>query len=162
MYIGHIINSSINRATASDSLNDAIATSGVIAGTILGKFVSFPIDGLLGLIISILIIYTGFSIAKDSINLILGPAPDPKLINNINAIMLKSKHIEGTHGLLVHEYGPGKIIASIHADVSCEGANVVDISTEIDEIQQEIEDKLGIKILIHVDVMRDTDNNGSK
>ncbi|OPX86732.1 MAG: Ferrous-iron efflux pump FieF [Pelotomaculum sp. PtaB.Bin104] len=162
MYIGNTINSSINRATASDSLNDMLATGGVIAGTILGQFVSFPVDGVLGLIISILIIYTGFSIARDSINLILGPAPDPKLVRNINSIMLQCKRIEGTHGLLVHEYGPGKIMASIHADVSCEGADPIDISTEIDEIQQKIEEKLGIDILIHVDVVPDVHSGGKK
>lgn len=153
-YIGNTINSSINRATASDSINDVVATGGIIAGTILGNFVSFPVDGLLGLIISILIIYSGFSIAKGSINLILGPPPDPELADNIKAIMLECKNIEGTHGLLVHEYGPGKILASIHADVCGEGINPVDICAEIDEIQQKIEDNLGIDILIHVDMIQ--------
>ncbi|MDD4170096.1 MAG: cation diffusion facilitator family transporter [Desulfotomaculaceae bacterium] len=154
-YIAGKINSSINSATASDSLNDALATGGVIAGTMLGNFVSFPVDGLLGLIISILIIYTGFGIARDSINLILGPPPDPEVVKNINAIMLECNKIEGTHGLLVHDYGPGKIMASVHADVARNGASPVEISTEIDEIQRSIKDRLGIDILIHVDIIQD-------
>ena len=149
-YIGQLINSSINRAIAHDSLNDVLATSAVVIGTVIGSFVTFPIDGILGLIISILIIYSAFTIAKDSVNLILGPAPDPEIIEAINAIVLSGKDIKGAHDLIVHDYGPGRINASIHAEVSDE-ANIVDIHNEIDRIEKKINKELGISIVIHMD-----------
>lgn len=149
-YIGKIINSSINRAIAHDSFNDALATSAVVVGTTIGSFVSWPMDGILGLIISFLIIYSAFTIAKDSVNLILGPAPDQKTIDDINAIVLSGRGIKGTHDLIVHDYGPGRISASIHAEVSDE-ANIVEIHDEIDKIEKEIKSKLGISIVIHMD-----------
>lgn len=149
-YIGQLINSSINRAIAHDSLNDVLATSAVVIGTVVGSFASFPIDGILGLIISILIIYSAFTIAKDSVNLILGPAPNPEIIEAINSIVLSGKDIKGTHDLIVHDYGPGRINASIHAEVSDE-ANIVDIHNEIDKIENRINKELGISIVIHMD-----------
>ena len=106
-YIGRVINSGVNRAVARDSLNDALATGAVIAGTVLGRYVDFPVDGLLGLVISLLIMYSGFSIAKDSVNLLLGAPPDPQLVDNICSMVLKGKNVKGVHDLIVHDYGPG-------------------------------------------------------
>lgn len=149
-YIGELIDSSISRAVAHDSINDVLSTSAVVVGTIIGNYVTFPIDGILGIIISIIIIYSAFTIAKDSIDLILGPAPDSKTIEAINSIVLAGDGIKGTHDLIVHDYGPGRIRASIHAEVS-ENVNIVDIHNEIDRIEKEIKDKLGISIVIHMD-----------
>jgi len=150
-YIGKIINSSVNKAAAYDSLNDAIATGTVLIATTAGKYVDFPmIDGLIGLTISLLIIYTGFKIARDSVNLLLGSSPDPELIEKINTLVLKGKYIKGTHDLKVHDYGPGNIIASIHAEVS-DDVNIVDVHSEIDNIEKEIKKELGVNIVIHMD-----------
>lgn len=149
-YIGDLINSSINRAIAQDSINDVYATTIVVIGTIGGRFTSFPIDGILGLLISILIIYSAFTIAKESVNLILGPAPDEKLVDDIYSIVLSNKDIKGAHDLVVHDYGPSRISASIHAEV-CNKSDIVDIHDEIDKIEEEIKDKLGINIVIHMD-----------
>ena len=150
-YISKIINSSVNKAAAYDSLNDAIATGTVLIATTAGKYVDFPmIDGLIGLTISLLIIYTGFKIARDSVNLLLGSSPDPELIEKINTLVLKGKYIKGTHDLKVHDYGPGNIIASIHAEVS-DDVNIVDVHSEIDNIEKEIKKELGVNIVIHMD-----------
>ena len=149
-YIGKTINSSVNRAAASDSLNDVYATSAVIIGTVVGSFVSFPIDGIMGLVISGLIMYTGFSTAKDSVNLLLGALPDPEVINRINTLVLSGKNIKGAHDLKIHDYGPGRITASIHAEVS-ENVNIVDIHSEIDEIELKVKEELGIDMVIHMD-----------
>ena len=149
-YIGKQIDSSINRAIAYDSLNDVLSTSAVVVGTIIGNYVIFPIDGFLGIVISIIIIYSAFTIAKDSVHLILGPAPDPKTIEDINFIVLAGNGIKGTHDLIVHDYGPGRISASIHAEVS-DNVNIVEIHNEIDKIGKEIKSKLGISIVIHMD-----------
>ncbi len=152
-YIGKVINSSVNRAAASDSLNDVYATAGVIIGTLIGRFVAFPVDGVMGLIISGLIMYTGFNTAKDSVNLLLGALPDPQVIERINELVLSGKNIKGAHDLKVHDYGPGRITASIHAEVS-DDANIVDIHSEIDNIELKVKEELGIDMVIHVDPVK--------
>lgn len=149
-YIGKAINSSVNRATAFDSLNDVYATSAVIVGTVIGTFVSLPIDGIMGIVISGLIMYTGFKTAKDSVDLLLGVLPDPELIVKINEMVLSCKSIKGTHDLKIHDYGPGRITASIHAEVS-DNENIVDIHTEIDKIELKVKEELGIDMVIHMD-----------
>lgn len=149
-YIGKTINSSINRATAYDSLSDVVGTSAVIIATVLGTFVNFPIDGILGVVISLLILYTAFSIAKDTINLILGSTPDPELIKSVNTIVSGGKYVMGTHDLDMHDYGPGRVMASIHAEVPC-NINIVEAHSVIDELEEKIEKELGIKIVIHMD-----------
>ncbi|MGE5578948.1 MAG: cation diffusion facilitator family transporter [Bacillota bacterium] len=149
-YIARVINSGINRATAQDSLNDVVATSAVIAGTLLGRLTHFPVDGVLGLAISGLIMYTGFKTAKDSVDSLLGAPPDHETSEKIYSIVLSCKSIEGAHDLRIHDYGPGRRLASIHAEVSDE-ANIVDIHWEIDRIEKRIEEELGISMVIHVD-----------
>ncbi|HOM02935.1 MAG TPA: cation diffusion facilitator family transporter [Acetivibrio sp.] len=148
-YIGRIINSSINKATAQDSLNDAVATTAVVAGTLIGRVVAFPLDGIMGLIISALIMYTGFSIAKDAVDLLLGLCPDEELTKKIKAYF-NTDEIKGIHDLKVHDYGPGRISASIHAEVY-EGENIVKIHSIIDEIEQKIKNELGVDIVVHMD-----------
>ena len=152
-YIAKLINSSVNRAAASDSLNDVYATAGVIIGTLLGSFVTFPVDGVMGLIISGLIMYTGFNTAKDSVNLLLGALPDPQVIERINELVLSGKNIKGAHDLKVHDYGPGRITASIHAEVS-DDANIIDIHSEIDNIELKVKEELGIDMVIHMDPVK--------
>jgi cation diffusion facilitator family transporter len=150
LYIGKTINSSINRATAFDSINDTIATSAVIVTTIIAQFVDFPLDGLVGIIISLLILYTGFSIAKDTVNLLLGSTPDPELVSRINTMVLNGNFIVGTHDLKVHDYGPGRVIASIRAEVP-DYVNLVEVHSVIDELELKIAHELGISMVIHMD-----------
>jgi len=149
-YIGERINSSVNKANAYDSLNDVLATAAVIIGTIIGKYTALPIDGILGLVISFIIMYSGFCIARDSVSLLLGESPDPELIKSIKELILENEHVKGVHDLIIHDYGPNKIMASIHAEVSKE-ANIVDIHHEIDEIEKKIGKELDIDIVIHID-----------
>lgn len=149
-YIGKLINSSINKAVAHDSLNDALATSAVVIGIILGNYLPLPLDGILGLLISILIIYSAFNIAKDSVDLILGSPPDPRLIEAINKMVLSGDGITGVHDLIIHDYGPGRKSASIHAEVAHD-ADIVEIHDEIDRIEKKIKRKLGVNIVIHMD-----------
>lgn len=153
-YIGEKINSSVNKANAQDSLNDVIATVTVIIGTMLGKYTSLPIDGILGLVISFIIMYTGFDIAKDSVSLLLGESADPELINKIKELILENEHVKGVHDLIIHDYGPNKIMASIHAEVS-KDINIVDIHYEIDKIEQKIGKELDVDIVIHMDPVED-------
>lgn len=157
-YIGILINSSMNKATAKDSLNDAIATTGVIAGTAIGAVLEFPVDGLLGVIISILIIYTGFTTARDSVNVLLGTSPDPELLDKIQYLIDQNQTINYVHDLKIHDYGPGRLMASMHVVVPPE-MTVADAHFIIHGLEQKIEQELGIEIVIHIDPVKDIDEN---
>ncbi len=149
-YLGKKINSSVLIAVSHDSLNDVIATSAVIFSTILGHFVNFPIDGIVGLIVSGLVMYTGFGIAKDTVGVLLGTPPTPELVDEISNIITSGEGIIGVHDLIVHDYGPGRVMASAHAEVP-DDINIVKIHEVIDNTEQKIETELGIHIVIHMD-----------
>lgn len=149
-YIGIKINSEVNKATASDSLNDVIATGAVLLTALIGKFSSFPLDGIVSLFIAVIILYTGYGIAKDTINLLLGSAPSPALIKEISEIVRSGKYITGTHDLKIHDYGPGRVFASIHAEVP-EDVNLVEVHAILDNLEDIISDKMNINIVLHMD-----------
>ena len=144
------IDSNLNRAVAVDSLNDVIATSAVLMGAILGQAFGLEVDGLLGVGISLLIMYTGFTTAKESVDLLVGMSADPDLVKQIHDIIMEGDGIKGTHDLRIHDYGPGRMLASIHVEVD-DGAGLVEIHDEIDAIEDRIEAELGVKIVIHID-----------
>ncbi|MGA8941186.1 MAG: cation diffusion facilitator family transporter [Thermoactinomyces sp.] len=155
-YIGKMINSSMNMATAKDSLNDVIATAGVLTGTVIGLYVDFPIDGVLGLLIALLIVYTGFVTARDSVNLLLGPSPDPEILDEIKALISECNTIKSFHDLKIHDYGPGKKIASLHAVVPPD-LSIPDAHKAIHDMEQKIKKELGIELVIHMDPGEDVD-----
>lgn len=149
-YIATAINSSINKATAYDSLNDCLATSLVIAAMVAGAYTDFPIDGLVGILISLFIIYAGFSIARDTVNLLLGSAPEPELVERINQLVCSGQCVVGTHDLEVHDYGPSRVIASIHAEVP-DYEHIVEVHAVIDSLEKRVKEELNINIIIHMD-----------
>lgn len=157
LYIAKKIRSAINKGTAYDSLNDSIATSVVLATMILGRFVDFPLDGLAGIAISLFILYAGFDVARDTVSLLLGSAPDPEIAARITEIVSSGKHVVGTHDLEVHDYGPNRVLASIHAEVP-DYMNIVEVHSSIDTLENRITEELGIDIVIHMDPIS-TDNN---
>ena len=148
--VGRRIDSSLNRAVAVDSLNDAVATSAVLAGAVLSRTTGAVLDGYLGLGISLLIMYTGFSTARESANLLVGVSADPELVQRINEMILQGRGIRGAHDLRIHDYGPGRTLASIHAEVD-DKASLVEMHAEIDASEDRIEDELGVTIVIHMD-----------
>lgn len=149
-YIGKKIHSSMNLATAKDSLNDVVATVGVILGTVIGTFTDFPVDGMIGFIISLVIMYTGFTTAKDSVHFLLGSSPDPAILENIHSIISESRMVKGGHDLKVHDYGPGRKVASMHVVVPPD-LRVGDAHSHVYELEQRIKRELGIDIVIHMD-----------
>lgn len=149
-YIGTKINSSVIKATAKDSLNDVIATGAVIVSTIIGHFVSVPVDGIVGLIVSVLVLYTGFGVAKDTIGVLLGTSPDPEMVRELNKIILSQDGVIGTHDLIVHDYGPGRVMASVHAEVPAD-VDIVKIHEVIDRVEKDIYSEMDVHIVIHMD-----------
>ncbi len=149
-YIGAKINSEIIRASAVDSISDVRGTAGVIAATVIEHYFNIPLDGIVGFIISLMILYSAYTIARDTISLLLGKAPSPELVRSIITMVRKTPFVSGTHDLEIHDYGPGRIFAAIHAEVS-DQANIVDCHAALDNLEEEIMKRLHIKMVIHMD-----------
>lgn len=149
-YIGRKIQSGVMLAASSDSLNDVIATSAVILSTIIGQLFHWPVDGYISFAVALLVLYTGFGIAKDTVTLLLGKAPDPELTKKIEDMVLSYDGIVGAHDLIIHDYGPGRTIATVHAEVP-DDVDVVKIHEVIDRAEQEIFQALNIHMVIHMD-----------
>lgn len=155
-YIAKQINSTVMKATARDSINDVISTGAVIIATVIGYFLPFSIDGYIGVIVAAYIMYGGFNVAKETIDLLLGTPPSPELIEEISGEILKAEEICGIHDLIVHDYGPGRIFASVHAEIP-ESSDIVHAHEGIDEIERDVSEKLGISLVIHMDPIADKD-----
>lgn len=150
-YIGKLTNSGILAATARDCINDVIATSAVILSSVIGKLINFlALDGIVGTVVSFMIMYSGFKISLDTIGLLLGAAPEREVIDAVRSRVLSAPGVVGVHDLIVHDYGPGRILASVHAEVP-DDCNVVEIHEVIDDLEHKIERELGIHIVVHMD-----------
>ncbi|PRR84408.1 cation diffusion facilitator family transporter [Clostridium vincentii] len=149
-FVGNKINSSALKAASVDALGDVFTSSCVAISFLASKFTSFPVDGYFGAAIALFIIYSGFNLVKDTVNPLLGEAPDKDLVANIKRLVLDYEHITGVHDLIVHNYGPGKCMSSIHAEIPSD-IDVMDIHEIIDNAEREISDKLGIYLVIHMD-----------
>lgn len=154
--LGNKIKSETLKATSVDALSDVISTSIVVLSYLLSRFTTLPIDGYIGLGVSLIILYAGFNLIKDTINPLLGTAPDPELVRNIQDYLLKYDHIEGVHDLLVHNYGPGRVMASIHVEVPSD-IPIVTMHDIVDLAEREISKALDIYLVVHVDPVL-TDN----
>ena len=149
-YIGKKINSGVNDATAADSITDAIATTGVLVATIAQQFTTLPIDAAAGTAIGLMIMYAGYGIAKDVINILLGKAPDPELVRGIVAMALKCPHVVGVHDIRIHDYGPGRMFGSSPAEVP-DKADLVEVHAALDVLEDELQDKYHMEVNIHMD-----------
>ena len=138
------------QAVATDSFSDALATTVTLIAIVASNFTEFPIDGYIGILVSLLVLWAGIGIIRDTLTPLLGTAPDPDLVKKIHDEILSYDKILGIHDLIVHEYGPGKLFASLHAEVSS-SENIMDSHGIIDLIESEVTKKLGIEILIHMD-----------
>ena len=150
------INSVTVKATASDSLNDCISTTVVAICFVLNKVTNFNADGIAGIFIALFILYSGFKSAKETIDLLLGTAPDSEYVERIEKRILSLKGITGIHDLIVHNYGPGRQIISLHAEVDA-NANVNDAHDDIDNAEHVLEREFNCIAVIHMDPI-DMDN----
>ncbi len=149
-YLAKKIDSKVLKGAASDSLNDVISTSAVILSTALGFYLNINIDGYVGCVVSVLIMIVGFNLARDTIDILLGSAPTEEQITSLEKIICDSNYVLGIHDLIVHDYGPGRVFASVHAEVS-DKENVTVIHEDIDELEQKAKKELGIELVIHMD-----------
>ncbi|MCQ2552815.1 MAG: cation diffusion facilitator family transporter, partial [Clostridia bacterium] len=113
--VGKLIDSDALLATGADSRNDVISTSAVLLSVIIGKFAGINVDGPVGIIVALFIIWSGIGLIKETVAPILGLAPDEELVENIIATVIKDDFVLGVHDVIVHDYGPGRLFASLHA-----------------------------------------------
>ena len=147
------------KAVKQDSLNDCLATFAAIIALLISSFTDFIYaDGIIGLIVAFVVVLAGIDIIKDIVGNLLGKAPDPELVKSIEELMPKEKWIYGVHDLIIHDYGPGRIIASAHAEVPCD-ADILEVHEVIDRVEKEINSKLNIVICIHMDPIAVNDEN---
>ncbi|BCZ49057.1 cation diffusion facilitator transporter [Clostridium gelidum] len=149
-FVGEKINSTALKASSVDALGDVFTSTCVAISFLAANFTTFPIDGYIGMVVALFIVYSGFSLVKDTISPLLGEAPDPELVNSIKEMVLSYENISGAHDLIIHNYGPGKCMASIHAEIPS-NISVVAIHEIIDKAEREISAALRIYLVIHID-----------
>ena len=151
--IGKRIDSSVMRATAADSLSDVFATGAVLVATVLPMIfanMTWNPDAYMGVIVAVLIIVAGFRILNESKNAILGEAPSEEIVKQITDVVDKYEGALGIHDMVVHNYGPGRIIASLHIEVDG-SVDVFETHDMIDTIEKELREECGIQATIHMD-----------
>ena len=151
-YVGRLISSTVLLATAADSISDVFATSVIVISTVASRYLpaSIPLDGIMGIIVSLLICKTGITIAKETVDLLLGSSPDPETIKELEATILSDEVIVGVHDTMLHDYGPGRIFASAHAEVA-DDIDVIYAHERIDAIEHKIFNQMGIITVLHMD-----------
>lgn len=159
--LGNLINSSTLKASSVDAFSDAKSSSIVALSFVISIFTTFPIDGYLGIVISILIILSAVQLIKDTINPLLGEAPNPELVRKIKGEILKYDYITGVHDLIIHNYGPSKFMVTLHAEVPCD-ISIMKIHEIIDTVEKELSRKFNILLVIHMDPINTDDAEVSK
>lgn len=154
--IGDKIESAGMKATATDSKSDCIATSVVLISMLIAKFTGVNIDAYAGLLVAGFILYAGYDAAKETLSPLLGQIPEKSLVDSIEKIVLSYDEIVGIHDLVVHDYGPGRLMISLHAEVPGNG-DIFILHDAIDRAEIELNEKLNCEAVIHLDPI-DTDN----
>ena len=154
--IGNQIDSAAMRATASDSLSDSIATAVVLVASVVGHFSGLMIDGWCGLLVSMFIFKAGWEAAKETISPLLGQKPSEEFVNEIYSLAMSYPEVLGIHDLVVHDYGPSRVMVTLHAEVSAE-ADILYTHDIIDNIEMQIKEELGCEACIHMDPIAQND-----
>ena len=149
-YLGNKVDSAAMKATATDSLSDCVATSVVLIGVLLTLFSDINIDGIAGVVVAVFVILAGFGAAKDTLQPLLGQPPTKEFVQELENIVLQDKHIIGVHDLIVHNYGPGRVYASLHAEVPA-NMDMMEAHDYIDMAERRVEKRMKCFISIHMD-----------
>ena len=148
--VGRKIKSAAMEATATDSLSDTIATSAVLLAMLVGKWTGLAVDGYVGLVVALFILFSAYKAAKETLSPLLGQAPDPELVQEIRDITLSNDTVQGVHDLVVHDYGPGRMMISLHAEVPAHG-DIMAMHDVIDNVEKELMERLHCHAVIHMD-----------
>lgn len=148
--LGEKIDSEVLQANSLDSFSDVVATLTVVFSLIISRFVDIPVDGFIGLLVSLFIMYSGYGLIRESVDLLIGSKADPKLAKKIKEMVKSYEGILGIHDLMIHNYGPGQCVVSLHAELS-EKMPIMKAHNLIDTIERDLSEKLNIEITIHMD-----------
>lgn len=148
--LGRKIQSSVMLATAQDSLNDIFATLAAVIALVSSLFTEFPIDGLMGCLVSVFVMYAGYGIIKDTVDELIGKPADPQVVAKLKEILDASEITLGYHDILIHSYGPGVTFGSAHVEVDS-GGNIVEIHEKIDQLEKQVYSDLKVLLTIHMD-----------
>lgn len=154
--IGVKLNSPAMLATAADSLGDCVATAAVLIATLVGQFTGLMIDGWVGLLVALFILWSGINAAKDTIDPLLGVPPTEEFVEQIYDLVMRYDSIVGMHDLIVHDYGPGRCMISLHAEVPSD-KNLMELHDEIDNAERELSRQLNCVAVIHMDPLEIND-----
>lgn len=155
------ISSAAMNATATDSLSDTLSTSVVLAATLCSHFTNLRIDGYCGILVGFFIFFAGIKSAKDTISPLLGQPPEPEFVHNIESIVMSHESVLGIHDLIVHDYGPGRLMISLHAEVPADG-DILTLHDLIDNIEHELHRRLQCEAVIHMDPVCTNDSETLK
>ncbi len=147
---GDKLDSSAMKATATDSLSDCISTIVVLMSMLVYQFLHINLDGWSGLVVAIFILIAGINSAKDTLSPLLGEAPDPEFVKEVEQMVLDHPDVVGVHDMLVHNYGPGRVMISLHAEVPG-NIDIYKLHDGIDLIENEIKQKFHCEAVIHMD-----------
>ena len=161
--VGKRLNAVTMKAMAKDSLSDAVATSVVLMSMIVAKLADIAIDGYCGVVVAAFILFTGITAARDTISPLLGQKPDSEFIEEVMRIVNAHKEIIGTHDLVVHDYGPGRLMITLHAEVDAD-MDILVAHDAVDNIENELREKLGCSAVVHMDpiVTDDVETNATR
>lgn len=150
--VGKKIDSTALKATGTDSLSDCVSTTVILIATLVGHYTEFQIDGFCGVAVGLLILWAGINAAKDVLDPLLGQAPDPEFVAQIEEMVMEfdKDSIVGVHDLIVHDYGPGRRVISLHAEVPAEG-DILQLHDVIDNLEVKLRTELGCLTTIHMD-----------
>lgn len=148
--MGEAIDSAALKATGADSRNDVIATSAVLLSLLVGKAFGIQLDGPMGILVALFILWSGISLIKETSDPLLGLAPDAFLVESIQKRIMEHEGVLGIHDLVVHDYGPGRIFASVHVEVDANG-NLMQSHDMIDNIEKSISEGLRLHLVVHMD-----------
>lgn len=158
--LGNKVESSVMLATSKDSLNDVLATTATLIALLASAFTDAPLDGIMGVVVSVMILISGFGIVKETVDELLGQPASPELVESLKELVDECHFSLGMHDLIIHSYGPGNLIGSVHIEVDGK-ENIMEIHDAIDELERNIYDELGVRMTIHMDPV-ETDNENLK
>lgn len=148
--LGTKLNNSAMLATSKDSLNDVVATSATLFALIVSQFTTLPIDGMMGIVVSIFVLKSGFEIIKSTVDELLGQTPDPETVELIKKLIKEEPLVIGYHDLMVHNYGPGRHFGSAHIEVRSDVDFLV-AHDAVDMIEKRVLEETGIMLSLHLD-----------
>ena len=160
-YLGKQIDSAAMSAVFTDCIGDITATTVTLIALILSIFTDLPIDGYMGIVVSLFILYAGFGILKESIGIILGKPPSKELVDELVTFIMSHEEILGIHDLVIHSYGETRIFASVHTEIAADG-DMLQVHDTIDTIEKNVMEKFGIELVIHMDPIVTNDETVEK